>query len=109
MEPQERPVDLPETLRRYFWEFAPDRLAWPRDRETIVGKLLESGGWDAVQWLRGCLSDGELSEFVVRRGGRGLSLKRLRFWGLILGLPREQVDEWVAAAGADPWLHRTHA
>lgn len=99
--------ELSELLRRYFWDYDPERLSWEASRHTIVLRLLQSGGWDAVRWLRAHVSSEELREFLVRRRGRGIDPKRLRFWGLILDLPREQVDEWVEAARSNPWYQRT--
>jgi len=63
---------------------------------------------DAVQWLREHMSDEEIRDFLARRRGRGISPRRLRFWGLVLGIPRNKVDEWIAAARANPWHRRTH-
>lgn len=105
-EPESSEFD--DLLRRYLWEHDPARLTWDGNRHTIVAKLLEAGGWDAVRWLRAHLSPDELREFLVRRRGRGMEPRRLRFWGLILDLPREQVDEWVASARSRPW-HRRNA
>lgn len=105
---ESRAVELDELVRRYLWEHDPERISWETGRHTIVAKLLQVGGWDAVRWLRAHLSDDELREFLVRRRGRGIDPKRLRFWELVLGLPREQVDAWIATARADPWHRRTH-
>jgi hypothetical protein len=99
-------IELPELLRRYLWEHDPARLTWDGNRHTIVAKLLETGEWDAVRWLRARMSPDELREFLIRRRGRGIEPRRLRFWGLILDLPREQVDEWVATARSDQWHQR---
>lgn len=106
MQPESNTAELGELLRRYLWEHDPTRLTWEASRHTIVSKLLQVGGWDAVRWLRVHLTDDELREFLVRRRGRGLDPKRLRFWQLILDLPPEQVDEWIAAARSNPWEQR---
>lgn len=103
-----RAVELDELVRRYLWEHDPERISWETSRHTIVAKLLQVGGWDAVRWLRAHLSDDEIRDFLVRRRGRGVDPKRLRFWELVLGLPHEQVDAWIATARADPWHRRTH-
>ena len=97
---------LPDRLRGYFWEYDADRLWWHENRHTILRKLLEDGGWDAVRWLRANVSDDELREFIVRRRGRGISPRRLRFWALILDMARPQVDAWIAAQRANPWGQR---
>lgn len=101
------PEDLSALLRRYLWEYDPDRLSWDENRHTILLRLLQAGGWDAVKWLRAHAGDQQIRDFIVRRRGRGLDPKRLRFWELVLDLPSTQVDEWIAAARADPWHQRT--
>lgn len=108
MADQQSTTGLPESLRGYFWDYDAERLTWNGSRHTIVLRLLQSGGMDAVRWLREQLSDEEIREFLVRRRGRGLSPRRLRFWGLVLDIPRRQVDEWITAARANPWHRRTH-
>jgi len=97
---------LPDRLRQYLWEYDTSRISWEDNRNAILRKLLEVGGWDAVQWLRANVSDAELRDFIARRQGRGLSPRRLRFWALILGMPRPQVDAWVAAQRTNPWERR---
>ena len=99
-------AELPDHLRRYFWDHDPSQLSWDHSRHTIVRRLLESRGWDAVRWLRARMGDDELREFLERRLGRGMSPKRLRFWALVLSLPRELVDEWIAAQQSNPWTRR---
>jgi hypothetical protein len=98
---------LSDLLRRYLWEYNPAQLSWEKGRQTILARLLQIGGWDAVRWLRTNVSDEELREFLVRRRGRGLDPKRLRFWGLVLDLPAEQVDAWIATHRDNPWRRRT--
>lgn len=100
-------VDLPDLLGRYFWDYDAERLTWEDSRHTIVLRLLQEGGWDAVRWLRAHLGEDELRDFLVRRRGRGIDPKRLRFWELILGLPHDEVSDWIAAAKANPWNRRT--
>ena len=100
-------VELPELLRRYFWDYDPARLSWEKTRPTILGRLLQTGGWDAVRWLRANAGDDEIRAHLLRTRGRGLDPKRLRYWELVLDLPKEQVDAWVATARANPWYQRT--
>jgi hypothetical protein len=106
MADQEKTTELPEHLRGYFWDYDAGRLSWEGSRHTIVLRLLQSGGMDAVRWLRESVSDVGIREFLVRRRGRGISPRRLRFWGLLLGIPRSQVDGWIAAARTNPWHRR---
>lgn len=97
---------LPETLRRYFWDVDPGALSVDGHRDWIIGRLLRSGGSDAVRWLRREVGDRELELWLRARDGGGLSSRRLRFWGLVLELPEELVERWVEASRRGPWGSR---
>ncbi|MEX0893515.1 MAG: hypothetical protein WEB88_15220 [Gemmatimonadota bacterium] len=99
-------VRLPESLLSHFQEYDSATLSWPHSRHTIVLRLLQAGGLEAVLWLREHMTDEEIQDFITRRSGRGIEPRRLRFWGVILDIPRQQVDDWVAEAHADPWQRR---
>jgi|SRR5690606_31570527 len=99
--------ELPEYLRRYFWDYDAGGPTGEGAHQTVVTRLLQAGGWDAVRWLRASVGDDGLRAFLTRRRGRGISPQRLRFWGLVLDLPREEVDAWIAAGRTDPWHART--
>jgi hypothetical protein len=99
-------TELPEALQSYFWDYDAASLSWESSRHTIVLRLIQSCGMDGVQWLRTMMTDAELRDFLLRRRGRGLSPRRLRFWALIVGLPQDQVDMWIAAARSNPWAQR---
>ena len=99
--------DLPDTLRRHFWDHDFDKLTWAGSRRTVVLRILESGGVEDLRWLRSQMTDAEIRGVLVERNGRGISPRRLRFLGLVLEIPREQVDRWLASAMANPWNRRT--
>lgn len=101
-------LDLPDELRACFWDYDTEKLSWEYSRHTIVLRLLEKGGLHAVRWLRQHLRDEEIRDFIVRRRGRGISPQRLRFWSLLLDIPRRDVDQWIEAARRNPWYNRTH-
>ena len=98
---------LPDSLRPLFWEHDFEALTCEADRDLIVARVLASGGWDAVRWLRSQLSDAELREWIERRRGRGLSRQQPRFWELILGSPHRRVNAWLAEEGRQVWQGRT--
>ena len=100
---------LPEMLRRYFWEYHFWKLSWEKDRYTITDRILTHGDIDAIRWLRRKLSDEDLREFILRREGRGLSSRQIRFWELILKLPRKRVNTWLSAPALLLWERRTQA
>jgi hypothetical protein len=97
---------LPDLLRPLFWEYDFGALTWEADRDLIMARVLASGGWEAVRWLRSRVGDSELRDWIERRRGRGLSRQQLRFWELILGLPRRQVDAWLVEEGRQIWHDR---
>lgn len=103
------PLVPPDALRRHFWDYEEGMPTGTHGDRTVVTRLLLDGGMDAVRWLRDAVGDEGLRQVLTERKGRGVSPKRLRFWGLVLDLPREQVDRWVAGARAHPWHGRTHS
>jgi hypothetical protein len=97
---------LPPDVARLFWDYKGDSVRWPRDRETIARRVLESGPWAAVKWLRRQMGDADLRAWIVAHDGRNLTPQQLRFWQLILKLPKRQVDAWVARERGGAWNRR---
>jgi hypothetical protein len=97
---------IPERLRPLFWDLDFDGLRWPRDLDQVTLRVLADGDWMSIQWLRRTLTDRGLRRWLVAREGRGLDPRRLRFWQLVLGLPRTKVDAWISAMRPDPWHGR---
>src|SRR2546422_4178801 len=101
-----RSSGLPATLWALFWDYDFAALSWEDDRDLIIARVLTSGGWDAVTWLRSRVGDRALREWIERHHGGGMSPQRLRFWELMLGLPHRQVNAWLAAEGRQIWDKR---
>jgi hypothetical protein len=97
---------LPELLRPLFWEYAFARLSLAADRDLILAKVLGSGNWTQIAWLRRELGDESIRAFLERRRGAGLTPPQLRFWQLLLDLPKREVDEWLSAPGRQAWDRR---
>ncbi len=97
---------LPENLRQFFWDYPTTALSLATDQSLIIRRILTSGTWDAILWLRAQVGDRTIKKWIVAHQGRGLSPRQLRFWGLIYDLPVRQVDEWVQTAAASPWGKR---
>jgi hypothetical protein len=106
--PQSDLVELPEMLRDLLWDHDFGQLDWQKHRDFIVGRVLQAGSWEAISWLRTVLGDEELRDWIERRRGRSLSAKQLRFWQLILEIPSERVDQWLASPGRKIWEGRLH-
>jgi hypothetical protein len=97
---------LPERMKAFFWDYPFHHLQWDRDRDLIVSRLLSRGDWAAVKWLRTRLSESELIDWLSRHRGAGLSPQRIRFWELVLGLPRRDVNKWLRNESRRVWDQR---
>ena len=96
-------VPLPESIRSLFWDCDPASVDVEKHRSFVIRRVLDRGNWEAIQWLRRTVGDAGLREWFLQRAGGGLEPRVLRFWGLILDLPRDTVDQWVKQARATPW------
>jgi hypothetical protein len=95
-------------LRALFWDYDFEALTWKNDQDLITARVLASGTWETVTWLRSRVGDDTLRDWIERHQGRGLSPQQLCFWELILGLPHRQVEAWLAAKERQIWDRRTH-
>jgi hypothetical protein len=101
--PSER---LPPALRALFWDLEARRLDWARDHDLIVSRVLAQGGWREAIVLRRRVGDEGLREWILEHDARGLSPAQVRFWELVLDLPKAKADRWVRAARASVWGKR---
>jgi len=99
---------LPDFLRPFFWDYDFDFLSWEEDRELIVARILSSGDWKALTWLRSHTGDHFLREWIEHHKGDGLSPPKLRFWELVLGLPHRKVNTWLATERREIWGQRVN-
>jgi hypothetical protein len=96
-------------MRWLLWDCDPDSLD-PREHGSfLIRRILESGDWNAITWLRRQVGDTAILEWFVSKRGGGLDPRRLRFWELILDLPKGAVDEWVAKTRLSTWHNRMSA
>lgn len=100
-------TDLPNSVKALFWDVDPSDLRWDQHRDFMIGRILSSGPWATVQWLRKTQGDEVVRSWIERYEGRGLSPKQLRFWELILGIPSDRVDPWVEREERGVWGRRT--
>ena len=94
---------LPALLRPFFWDYDFKTLTWEDDRDLIIARVLASGTWEAITWLRACLGEQALREWIEHHCGGGFSPRQLRFWELMLNLPHHQVNAWLRAEGRKIW------
>ena len=98
---------LPPVLGALFWDCDFSQLDWQTHRDFIVRRVLVEGDWDAVCWLRRELGDTALREWILQHQGRALSPQQLRFWELILDLPKDEVDRWLQTEARAIWEGRS--
>ena len=95
---------LPESLRPFFWDCCFEDLDGERDRDFVISRILVSGSWAAIRWVRQNYGDAAIHDWIMRRRGRGLSSRQLRLWELLLELPEADVAEWLST----PEIGRAH-
>lgn len=103
----EASVQLPACVKAVLWEYDAEALCWTEDRALITGRVLADGSWSAVTWLRETAGDEALRCWITEREGRGLSPRQLRFWQLVLDLPKDAVDGWTERQRQSVWEQRT--
>ena len=97
---------LRHSLKILFGEYEFRHLRWKEDQELIISRILSSGNWGEVCWLRSKLKDEGLKTWIIAHRGNGLSVPKLRFWELILNLSHRQVNLWLKNKGFSEWEHR---
>jgi hypothetical protein len=98
---------LPASVRKLFWDTDARSLRWDRHRDALIGRILAAGTWADVTWLRKKVGAPALREWILRHEGRGLTPQQLRFWQLLLALPRHEVDRWLRSEARQVWDRRT--
>lgn len=102
---QKKTIRLPSRLRALFWDYKFEVMTWETDRDLIVDRVLTTGDWESVKWLRSRLGDDGLKEWITSHH-RKLSPRQLRFWEIILALPHKRVSEWLSARSENIWEKR---
>lgn len=97
-----RRLPLPRLLAPLFWDQRFRSLRWDRDRDFVVRRVLESGDWRSVSWLRDRLGDDGLRAWLCdpRRRRGGLSRRQVRFWELVLEV---RLEGLLREGEASPW------
>lgn len=97
---------LPRFLRPLFWEYDFRELNWDEDQHLVTRRVLCRGGTRAVAWLRARRDDAALRDWLRSCRGRGLDVRELRYWQVMLDLTKEEVDAWLADPGRQIWDRR---
>lgn len=86
---------IPEGSASLFQEYDYNLLDIKRDKSIVMGRLLESGDMEALQWLFKTYAIKDITEFVKLKGYRALSLRTFNFWCLILNIKDYKKPEWL--------------
>lgn len=87
--------ELMEWLRPLLWDCDPATVTWEHHRDFLVRRVLARGSWEQVRRLRRLAGDDVLREVLQRARGRFLERRQLRFWEIVLDLPRATIEEWL--------------
>ncbi|MBI2501795.1 MAG: hypothetical protein HYW07_00985, partial [Candidatus Latescibacteria bacterium] len=52
MQPTLRTREIPRSLKPLFWDYDFRGLSWPADQDLVTSRILASGDWQAITWLR---------------------------------------------------------
>ncbi len=100
-------IRLPKWLNKLFWDYDFDSLSWENDRDLIIRRILESGNWKSIQWLRKTAGDSAILSWIESHKGRGLDARKLRYWGVILNINKRKLNAWINFCKSSPWENRT--
>jgi hypothetical protein len=96
------PERWPTEVRGLFCDLDPDTIAPRGHRPFVIQRVLSSGGIGPFRWIRSLASDEELRRHIKGREGREIAPRRLRYFELVLGLPRAEVSAWIRRQGRSP-------
>ncbi len=89
------PKHWPSDVRRLFWDRDFSSIKPRAHRAFVIQRILSSGGLGPLQWLRARASDEELRLHIEGREGREIEPRRLRYFELVLHLPKREVSGWI--------------
>ncbi len=74
-------MNLPDSLKKYFWGDNLDDIKWPNHRKYITQTLLERGNGEAVKWLFDHVNKTQIMQMLPELK---LSRKSSSFWKMYL-------------------------
>ncbi len=94
---------LPEFLRPLFWDANFSELSPENHQSYICLRIIEHGDLNALRWMLRYYGKARLRRWLLARQGRGLSPRALRFWQMMLGIPKRTVDQWLQSRPEPQW------
>lgn len=101
-------MGLPRDLEVLFWDVDFSSVDLDTHRSFIIRRVLDCGDLDAITWLRRTVGDAGIRDWFLAKDGGGLEPRKLRFWGNLLDLPVDRVDDWVREARQSIWHSRAY-
>lgn len=74
-------MNLPTTIKKYFWGDNLDDIRWPDHKKYITQTLLEKGNGSAISWLFDHVDKNQITRMLPKLR---LSKKSLNFWKIYL-------------------------
>ena len=81
---------VPNRLRRVFWDARLSDISLERHQDFVVGRVLEFGDPASLRWLFRTYARKTIAEFLNARGAAVLSKRAWNFWALQLGVSRRR-------------------
>ncbi len=82
-------------LSHLFWEYEFKEIDSSKDEYLIMKKVLSYGGIEDLRTLLDIFGKEKIKGFLLRTKGKGIDKRRLRFYEVFFGLPKEEVDNWI--------------
>ncbi len=98
--------ELPDHIRRLFWDCKADELLWQQHFEFIIGRILLRGTWEDVSWLRVRVGDDRIKTWFEKTRGQDLEPRQIRFWQNVLSIPESTVTTWLSSPERAIWDRR---
>jgi hypothetical protein len=92
-----------ESIAKYFWDVDFSAISWEQHKNFIIRRILQSGDFQALRWLRSQLGDSALRDWILARNARGLSPRQIRYWSVVLSIDESLANQWVMQAQNTPW------
>jgi hypothetical protein len=100
------PLAAPELPAELAWDLPTGLPLEARHRGFVIDRVMARGSLEQIRELRRTVGDRALGDRLRETGGRGLDRRRLRLFEILLLLPRNEVDDWLADPRRRIWDER---
>lgn len=82
-------IEIPDYVKKYFWEIDTDKLDIYKDKPYITTRLLEYGDQNAIKWLLLNMSKQRIKQSLLKT--REISQKSANFWSEYFNIPKNKI------------------